>query len=111
MRILCICNQGENRSRTAADILLSKGHETKYDGFFKDVFSEILNKRDVFCKENLNWAEKIIVFEENHEEILKKYGYQYCGKSYNLNIEDLYYYNQDSLKKIIVEKLKYFGLS
>lgn len=110
MKILCICNQGENRSRTAADILSKKDHETRYDGFFKDKFNEALNKREVFCADNLRWADKIIVFEDTHEDLLKKHGYQFWGKSYNLNIEDLYHYNQESLRKKIIEKLKHFEL-
>ena len=107
MKILCICNQGENRSRTAAEILSGRGHEARYDGFYKDKLNEQLKKREVFNVANLNWADKIIVFEENHEDLLKKYGYSFWGKSYNLNIEDLYHYNQDSLKRLIIEKMLY----
>jgi predicted protein tyrosine phosphatase len=110
MKILCICNQGENRSRTTADILSAKGHVVKYDGFFKDRFNEELNKQEVFCVENLQWADKVIIFEEHHEDLLKKYGYSFWGKSYNLDIEDMYHYNQESLKKKIIEKLKFFDI-
>ena len=106
MKILCICNQGENRSRTAADILLAKGHNARYDGFFKDRFNQELNKQEVFCIENLKWADKIIIFEEHHEDLLKKYGYSFWGKSYNLDIEDMYHHNQKSLIEIINRKLK-----
>jgi hypothetical protein len=67
MKILCICNQGENRSRTAAKILLDRGYEARHDGFYKDKFNDELKKREVFCVDNLTWADKIIVFEENHE--------------------------------------------
>jgi predicted protein tyrosine phosphatase len=110
MKILCICNQGENRSRTAADILLAKGHDVRYDGFFKDRFNEELNKQEVFCVENLQWADKVIIFEEHHEDLLKKYGYSFWGKSYNLDIEDMYHHNQKSLIEIIKGKLKQYEL-
>lgn len=111
MKILCICNQGENRSRTAAEMLNTSGkHESKYDGFYKDKVNEGTGKRDVFNKNNLEWADKIVVFEENHEELLKKYGYAFWGKSYNFQIEDLYHYNQNSLRKLIMEKLKQYEL-
>ncbi len=108
MKILCICNQGENRSRTAADILLAKGYDVRYDGFFKDRFNEELNKQEVFCVENLQWADKIIIFEEHHEDLLKKYGYSFWGKSYNLDIEDMYHHNQKSLIEMIKRKLKQY---
>jgi predicted protein tyrosine phosphatase len=108
VKILCICNQGENRSRTAADILSAKGHDAMYDGFFKDRFNHELNKQEVFCVENLQWAKKIIIFEEHHEDLLKKYGYSFWGKSYNLDIEDMYHYNQKSLIEIIKRKLKQY---
>lgn len=97
-----------NRSRTAADILSAMGHETRYDGFFKDRFNEEIKEREVFCVENLTWADKIIVFEEHHEELLKKHGYSFWGKSYNLDIEDMYHYNQKSLIMIVKEKLKHY---
>jgi hypothetical protein len=111
MNILCICNQGENRSRTTADILSALGkYEVKFDGFFRDKYNEQTKQRDVFNPKNLEWANKIIVFEDHHEELLKKYGYAYWGKSYNFNIEDLYHYNQSSLKEIIKVKLKFYSL-
>jgi predicted protein tyrosine phosphatase len=108
-KILCICNQGENRSRTTAEILASTGkYEARYDGFYKNRDEEASTKREVFNPRNLDWANKIIVFEDIHEDLLKKYGYSYWGKSYNFNIADLYYYNQSSLVKIIKTKLNLY---
>ena len=78
MNILCICNQGENRSRTTAEILSALGkYEVKFDGFYKDKYNETSKQRDVFNPKNLEWANKIIVYEDVHEELLKKYGYSY----------------------------------
>ena len=109
MNILCICNQGENRSRTTAEMLSALGkYEVKYDGFYTDRYNEVSKQREIFNPKNLDWANKIIVFEEAHEELLKKYGYSYWGKSYNFNIEDMYHYNQKSLIQIIKEKLKLY---
>ena len=110
MNILCICNQGENRSRTTAEILAAVGkYEVKYDGFYKDIYNESTKQRDVFNPKNLEWANKIIVFEDVHEDILKKYGYSYWGKSYNFGIEDMYHYNQKSLVLLINKKLKQYN--
>jgi hypothetical protein len=109
MNILCICNQGENRSRTTAEILTAVGkYKVKYDGFYKDKYNESTKQRDIFDPKNLEWANKIIVFEDVHEDMLKKYGYSYWGKSYNFGIEDMYHYNQKSLILIIKEKLKHY---
>ena len=55
-KILFICNQGENRSRTAAGILEGKGYAVKYDGFHCGSFNPI----------NLEWADRIVVFEDDH---------------------------------------------
>jgi predicted protein tyrosine phosphatase len=110
MKILCICNQGENRSRTAAEMLSQKTqYEVRYDGFFKDRFEEVEKTREKFDSSNLDWADKIIVFEESHEDLLKKYGFTYWGKSYNFHIDDYYHYNQDSLKKILQAKFRQYG--
>lgn len=49
MNILCICNQGENRSRTTAEILSAmKKYEVRFDGFFRDKYNEKTKQRDVF---------------------------------------------------------------
>jgi len=106
MKILCICNQGENRSRTTARILNESGkHIAKYDGFYKRNFDSAKSKWIKFDEFNLEWAEKIIVYEDKHESCLKKYGYRYWGKSYNLNIPDIYTYDQIKLIDIVMEKL------
>ena len=110
MNILCICNQGENRSRTAAELLLHTGkYAVRHDGFFKDRYDDALKKRAVFNPENLSWAEAIIVFEEAHEKLLKKYGYHHWGKCRNLQIDDLYDYGNAGLKKLVREKLRELG--
>ena len=109
MKILCICNQGENRSRTTAEILMALArYDVKYDGFYKDRLKDVSKQREKFDPQNLDWADKIIVFEEIHEDLLKKYGYSYWGKSFNLNIEDMYHYNQKSLIVIIKGKLMHY---
>lgn len=111
MKILCICNQGENRSKTTA-LLLRQGnkHETRYDGFYKEIYNENDRKWEKFNHNNLTWAERIIVYEEAHEEQLKKIDYIYWGKSINFNIPDKYFFNQPELVKLIKEKIDLFDL-
>jgi predicted protein tyrosine phosphatase len=97
LNILFICNQGENRSRTAAEIWVKihPDHQVMYTGFY--------NK---FKVELLDWADKIIVFEIQHEYELKAIDYKYWKKSYNILINDIYNYNSSKLKEILYKKLK-----
>ena len=111
MKILCICNQGENRSRTTARMLNESGkHIARYDGFYKENFDSAKSEWIKFDESNLEWAEKIIVYEPKHESCLKKYGWWYWGKSYNLNIPDIYTYDQIELINIVIEKLVKYGI-
>jgi predicted protein tyrosine phosphatase len=97
MKILFICNQGENRSRMAADIWrkMYPEHQVEYFGFYNN-FNSVL----------LDWADKIIVFEKQHEDELKEIDYEYWKKSYNISIEDVYSYNSSILKEVLYKKLK-----
>lgn len=70
-------------------------HEVKYFGFYNN-----------FDFELLDWADKIIVFEKQHEDELKSIGYKYWRKSYNIFIDDVYTYNSSTLKKLLNKKLK-----
>ncbi|MDH5203124.1 MAG: hypothetical protein OEW69_07700 [Nitrospirota bacterium] len=95
MKILFICNQGENRSRTAAELWkkLHPLHQIRYAG----------NNFDIGL---LDWADKIIVFKKTQEDELKSIDYRYWGKSYNISIDDVYAYNSATLINILQKKLK-----
>ena len=97
MKILFICNQGENRSRMAAAIWrkMYPKHQVKYFGFLNNFDTDLLD-----------WADKIIVFEKQHEDELKDIGNKYWKKSYNILIEDVYSYNSSILKDVLYRKLK-----
>jgi predicted protein tyrosine phosphatase len=92
-----MCNQGENRSRMAAEIWskMYPKHKVKYVGFYNHFDTDLLD-----------WADKIIVFEKQHEKELKSIDAKYWKKSYNIFIDDLYSYNSSTLKDILSEKLK-----
>jgi len=56
MKILCICNRGENRSKTAAALLQQSGrHEARYDGFYKEKYIEKEKRWEKFDPGNLEW--------------------------------------------------------
>ena len=97
MKILFICNQGENRSRMAAEIWrkMYPEHQVKYFGFNNNFDSNLLD-----------WADKIIVFEKEHEDELKEIDDKYWKKSYNILIDDVYSYNSRILKDVLYKKLK-----
>lgn len=42
--------------------------------------------------------------------MLRQYGYSYWGKSYNLEIPDLYFYNQTALVELVQQKLGQLNL-
>ncbi len=89
MRILFICNQNENRSKTAEELFRDK-YETKSAGLY--------NNKPVSEKE-ISWADVIIVMEENQRsELAKRFPKQYMQKRIlSLNISDNYSYNQPQL--------------
>jgi predicted protein tyrosine phosphatase len=92
---LFICNQGENRSKTAAKLFGGKS-------------ASLHNEKNLVNKRLLDWAEVIYVFEERQrKEIGKRFPNQYIKKKIiNLDIPDVYRYNQPELIKILKERFK-----
>lgn len=98
MKVLFICNQNQNRSKTAEELFKDK-FETKSAGLF--------NEKPVTEKE-INWSDVVVVMEEEHrEELAKRFPKLYMKKRIvSLNIPDIYYYNDPELIKILKEKIK-----
>jgi len=98
MKVLFICNQNQNRSKTAEELFKNE-FSTKSAGLY--------NEKPVTEKE-LSWADTIVVMEEHQRgEIAKRFPNQYVQKRIlSMEIPDLYHYNQPSLKKILKEKIK-----
>jgi len=97
MKILFICNQNQNRSKTAEELFRDQ---------FKTKSAGLYNKKPVTEKQ-LSWADTIVVMEdEQRSEIAKRFPKLYMQKRIlSLEIPDIYYYNQDSLIKILKKKL------
>jgi predicted protein tyrosine phosphatase len=91
---LFVCNQGQNRSKTAAEL-------------FNGKFASLYNLKSILTKQLLEESNIIYVFEEEQrEEIAKRFPAQYIKKKIiNLDIPDLYQYNQPELIKILKDKL------
>jgi predicted protein tyrosine phosphatase len=97
MKLLFICNQNQNRSKTAEELFKNK-HETMSAGLY--------NQKPL-TKEELTWADLIIVMEETQRtEISKRFPKQYLQKKIlNLDIPDTYAYNQEQLIQELKQKM------
>ncbi len=98
MKVLFICNQNKNRSKTAEDLFKGK-FTTKSAGLY--------NERPVTEKQ-ISWADLVVVMEDlQREEIAKRFPKQYMQKRVlSLDIPDIYQYNQDELKSVLDLKIK-----
>ncbi len=88
-KILFICNQNENRSRTAEELFRDK-FNTRSAGLY--------NAKPVTEKE-LDWADTIVVMEDKQRtEISKRFPNIYIKKKIlSLNIPDMYTHNAPEL--------------
>jgi predicted protein tyrosine phosphatase len=98
MKILFICNQNQNRSRTAAELFKGR-FETKSAGLF--------NSRPV-TKSQISWADTVIVMEDSQRsEIAKRFPELYMQKRIlSLDIPDIYSHNQPELVDLLKSKTK-----
>ncbi len=96
MKILFVCNQGVNRSRTAAELFKDK-FETKYSGLFNNLITQ----------KDLEWADLIVVMEDfQRTEIGKIFPKQYLTKRIIcFELQDIYYYNQPELIQLLKIKM------
>lgn len=97
MNILFVCNQNQNRSRTAEE-LFKEQHSTRSAGLYND---------SPVKEEELRWAEVIIVMEDSQrQEISERFPEVYLQKKIlSLNIPDIYSYNQPKLVGLLKEKM------
>jgi len=97
MKVLFICNQNENRSKTAEKLFKDR-FETKSGGLY--------NTKPVTEKQ-ISWADIIIVMENaQRSEIAKRFPNQYIQKQIlSLDIPDVYHYNQPELIKSLNSKM------
>ncbi len=97
MKVLFVCNQNKNRSKTAE--LIFKGRfETKSTGLFNE---------NPIKEEDLEWANKVVVMEDaQRKEIGRRFPSQYLKKQIiSLNIPDIYKFNQPELIKVLQERI------
>ncbi|MBW2967882.1 phosphotyrosine protein phosphatase [Candidatus Woesearchaeota archaeon] len=98
MKLLFICNQNQNRSPTAA-ALFSESYDTRSAGLYS---------AEPVTKEQLEWADTVIVMEEEmRSEIAKRFPNLYLKKRILcLNIPDMYRKDQPELVELIKERME-----
>ena len=98
MNVLFICNQNENRSKTAEKVFRHQ-FSTKSAGLF--------NKRPVTVKQ-ISWADTVIVMEESQRsEIAKRFPEQYMIKRIlSLDVPDTYHYDQPELIEVLESRME-----
>ncbi len=89
MKVLFVCNQNQNRSKTAEEI---------FKGRFQTKSAGLYNEKPVTQKQ-LSWADIIVVMEDcQRAEIAKRFPKHYMKKRIlSLDIPDIYRYNQPEL--------------
>jgi len=100
MKALFICNQNQHRSKTAEELFKSE-FEAKSAGLF--------NEKPV-SEAQIEWADTIFVMEEEQRtELAKRFPKQYMKKRIlNLNIRDVFSYNQPELVSQLKSKIRDF---
>ena len=96
MKVLFICNQNQNRSKTA-ELLFKDQFETRSAGLYNE---------SPVTAEQIEWADLIVVMEDlQRNELSKRFPKLYMQKKIvSLSIDDVYFFNQPEL--IDVLKLK-----
>ena len=97
MKVLFICNQNLNRSKTAEEL---------FKGRFKTKSAGLYNEKPVNEK-NISWADIVVVMEDKQRtEIAKRFPKLYMQKKIlSLDIPDNYYYNQPELVNLLKSKI------
>ncbi|MEK6940108.1 MAG: phosphotyrosine protein phosphatase [Nanoarchaeota archaeon] len=101
MKVLFVCNQNKNRSKTAEHLFSTK-FQTKSAGLY--------NTKPVTVKE-LSWADAIIVMEEaQRSELAKRFPKQYAQKRIlSFDIPDVYDYNSSKLVSELKSKMEEYA--
>jgi predicted protein tyrosine phosphatase len=96
MKVLFVCNQCQNRSKTAEELFKSQ-FETKSAGLY--------NEKPI-TKKQLSWADTIVVMEDEQRiELVKRFP-ELCMQKriLSFDISDVYHYNQPELVAELKQK-------
>ena len=98
MNVLFVCNQNQNRSKTAAKIFQDR-FKTRSAGLYNEV---------PVTKNDISWADTIIVMEKRQRsELAKRFPVLYMQKRIlSWDIPDVYHFNQPDLVNVLKDKMK-----
>ncbi len=98
MNVLFICNQNQNRSKTAEHLFKDK-YQTKSAGLYNE------NPVD---ESQIAWADLVVVMEEHQREELSRRYPRLCLQKQiiTLGIPDVYTYNQPELIQQLKEMMR-----
>ncbi|MBR9683679.1 phosphotyrosine protein phosphatase [Candidatus Woesearchaeota archaeon] len=101
MNVLFVCNQNQNRSKTAEG-LFSDQFNTKSAGLY--------NQKPITEKQ-LSWAEVVIVMEEEQrKEIARRFPKLYLQKRVlSLDIPDIYHFGDSQLIEMLRSKVEEYS--
>jgi len=96
MKILFVCNQGENRSKTAEKLFNDK-FETKSAGLYSE---------KLVTEDEISWADLVVVMKnDQRKEISERFPKQYLMKKIiSFDVEDIYSYDQPELINLLKQK-------
>lgn len=99
MNVLFICNQNQNRSKTAEHLFKGR-YETKSAGLY--------NTKPV-SRNQIEWADTIVVMEDSQRsEIAKRFPKEYMKKRIiSLDVPDVFQFNQPKLINMLKAKVKH----
>ena len=97
MKVLFICNQNENRSKTAENLFKDR-FETDSAGLYNE---------SPVTESQISRADVIIVMEDRQrKELSNRFPKQYMQKRIlSLDIPDIYHYNQSQLIELLNSKV------
>ena len=98
MNVLFVCNQNQNRSKTAEELFKAR-FSVKSAGLFNE---------NPVTEQQIEWADVVVVMEdEQRSEIAKRFPKQYIQKRIlSLNIPDVYQFNQPELVDTLKSKIE-----
>ncbi|WP_415913037.1 hypothetical protein [Neptuniibacter sp. QD37_11] len=98
MRILFVCTQGKDRSRTAAEVASASGIDARYGGVSLDAVRPV-------SIDDFHWADVIVCMEQCHRSKVRRRQSGLSKKIAVWGVPDHYLYGSDELRSLVKNKL------
>ena len=97
-KLLFVCSQGQNRSRTGSDLYARMGYETKCAG--------VHSSSNPLTADMLEWADAVFVFEQDHAREIELRWPQHGKPVFNFDIWNYRPYGDPALEIEIKRKMR-----